>query len=110
MREVLLAHPQVSDAAVRLMTSEASSRLEAFVVPAAGSDIVALKSELLRWTETRLTVPGRPKKFSVGDQLPRNALDKLTNWPLSASRRTGAHCSSRLASQSVAAAASSGLA
>ena len=82
VREVLLAHPQVSDAAVRLMTSEASSRLKAFVVPAAGTDVVALIPELLRWTETRLSVPERPKAFSVGDQLPRNALGKLTDWSL----------------------------
>lgn len=82
VREVPLAHPQVSDAAVRLMTFEANSRLKAFVVPAAGTDIVALKSERLRWTETRLTVAERPNAFSVGDQLPRNALYKLTDWPL----------------------------
>lgn len=84
VRQVLLDHPQVVDAQVRLMTPEEGTRLKAFVVPAAGTDELALRSELWRWTESRLPAPERPKAFAVGDRLPRNALGKLSDWPLDA--------------------------
>ena len=82
VRQVLLDHPQVVDAQVRLMTPEEGARLKAFVVPLAGTDPVALWSDLWRWTESRLRAPERPKAFTVGDQLPRNAVGKLSDWPL----------------------------
>jgi long-chain acyl-CoA synthetase len=82
VRQVLVDHPQVSDAAVRLMTPEEGSRLKAFVVPAPGTDPAALQLDLWRWTESRLTAPERPKAFNIGDQLPRNVMGKLSDWSL----------------------------
>lgn len=84
VREVLLEHPRVSDAAVRLMSDDADARLKAFVVAAPGTDHVALHDDLWRWTASRLSVPERPKAFAIGDALPRNALGKLSDWPLAA--------------------------
>ena len=82
VRQVLLDHPQVTDAQVRLMTPDEGSRLKAFVVPSAGVDPVTLQADLWRWTESRLTAPERPKAFTLGEQLPRNAIGKLSDWPL----------------------------
>jgi len=85
VRQLLLDHPQVADAQVRLMRPEEGSRLKAFVVPSTGADPEVLRSELWRWTESRLTAPERPKAFAMGYQLPRNAMGKLSDWPLDAS-------------------------
>lgn len=82
VRQVLLDHPQVSDAAVRMMTPEEGSRLKAFVVPAPGTDLTALQADLWRWSESRLTAPERPKAFKIGDELPRNGMGKLSDWPV----------------------------
>ena len=82
VRQVLLEHPQVVDAQVRLMTPEEGSRLKAFVVPKPGTDPEALQTDLWRWTELRLTAPERPKAFALGHQLPRNPLGKLADWPV----------------------------
>ena len=82
VRQVLLDHPQVTDAQVRLMTPEEGSRLKAFGVPSASVDPVALQADLWRWTESRPTSPERPKAFTVGELLHRNAMGKLSDWPL----------------------------
>ena len=66
------------------MRPEEGSRLKAFVVPSTGADPQVLRSELGRWTESRLTAPERPKAFAMGYQLPRNAMGKLSDWPLDA--------------------------
>lgn len=84
VRQVLLAHPQVADAAVRLMAPEEGARLKAFIVPAPGTDAQALCADLWCWTEARLAAPARPKAFTAGDSLPRNAMGKLVDWPASA--------------------------
>ena len=82
VRQVLLDHPQVTDAVVRLMAPDEGSRLKAFVVMAPDCDPVALQSALWEWTASRLTAPERPKAFSIGEQLPRNTMGKLSDWPL----------------------------
>ena len=82
VRQVLLDHPQVTEAQVRLMTADEGSRLKAYVVPSADVDPVALQAELWHWTASRLTAPERPKAFTVGELLPRNAIGKLSDWPL----------------------------
>ena len=82
VRQVLLDHPQVHDAQVRLMAPGEGARLKAFVVPEPGADSVALRSELWRWTESRLSAPERPKSFTLGQALPRNAMGKLSDWPV----------------------------
>jgi 4-coumarate--CoA ligase (photoactive yellow protein activation family) len=80
--EVLRRHLQVADAAVRLMAPEEGERLKAFIVPAAGADPAALRAELERWSVARLPAPARPKAYTLGKSLPRNAMGKLTDWPV----------------------------
>ncbi|WP_395704257.1 4-coumarate--CoA ligase [Aquabacterium sp.] len=82
VRQVLLSHPQVADAAVRLMAPEEGSRLKAFIVPKPGADHDGLRAELWRWTESRLSAPARPKAYTMGEQLPRGAMGKAADWPL----------------------------
>lgn len=83
VRQVLLSHPQVADAVVRLMAPEEGVRLKAFVVPAPGVDLASLRDDLWRWSEARLSAPARPKAYTMGDGLPRNAMGKLSDWPIS---------------------------
>ena len=83
VRQVLLGHPQIADAAVRLMAPEEGQRLKAFIVPAPGADADALRHGLWAWCEARLDAPARPKAYTLGEQLPRNAMGKLADWPLS---------------------------
>lgn len=82
IRQVLLEHPQVADAAVRLMAPEEGARLKAFIVPAPGTEPSHLRAELWAWTEARLSAAARPKAYTLGEQLPRNAMGKLADWPL----------------------------
>ncbi|AOF87294.1 4-coumarate--CoA ligase [Hydrogenophaga sp. RAC07] len=82
IREVLLGHPQVADAAVRLMEPEEGTRLKAFIVPVLGADRDKLLAELWTWTEARLGATSRPKAFTLGDSVPRNAMGKLAAWQL----------------------------
>jgi 4-coumarate--CoA ligase (photoactive yellow protein activation family) len=83
VRQVLLGHPRVADAVVRLMTPEEGSRLKAFIVAVPGADLDELHAELWSWTSARLGAPSRPKAYTLGEHLPRNAMGKLADWPLS---------------------------
>lgn len=82
VREVLLQHPQVADAAVRLMARHEGARLKAFVVPVAGAELEVLAAELERWTTARLSAPERPKALAFGAQVPLNDRSKLADWPV----------------------------
>lgn len=84
VRQILLGHPQVVDAVVRLMAPEEGSRLKAFIVSAPGANAEKLRAEIWTWAESRLNVPSRPKAYSFGESLPRSAMGKLTDWSLSA--------------------------
>jgi long-chain acyl-CoA synthetase len=81
VRQVLLAHPHVKEAAVRRMTPEEGERLKAFVVPQDGVDRQAMPQALDGWVTRHLTAPERPKAYAVGDCLPVNAWGKATDWP-----------------------------
>lgn len=82
VRQVLLEHPGVADAAVRLMAPHEGARLKAFVVAHDASDLEGLRAELERWVQARLGAPERPKAFSFGSALPTGATGKLSDWPL----------------------------
>jgi 4-coumarate--CoA ligase (photoactive yellow protein activation family) len=83
VRKVLLDHPQVEDAAVRLMRPDEGLRLKAFVVarPGAGAAFV---QELRTWIDARLAAPERPKAITLGDRVPRGALNKPADWSIHA--------------------------
>jgi acyl-coenzyme A synthetase/AMP-(fatty) acid ligase len=83
VRDVLLRHPAVQDAAVRLMLPGEGSRLKAFVVPKPGVvDAAELQQQLRAWADAALTPPERPKAIRLGPALPRTAAGKLADWPL----------------------------
>ncbi|PWF55148.1 4-coumarate--CoA ligase [Massilia glaciei] len=81
VREVLRRHPQVRDAAVRLMRADEGDRLKAFIVPAPGVDDPALfAAQLRRWIDRMLPAAQRPKAIATGSALPRTAAGKLCDW------------------------------
>jgi len=80
VRDVLLQHPEVADAAVRLVTLQDSARLKAFVVPRADADTADLIPRLDSWLAPRLSTAERPRAFVLGAELPRNAQGKLVDW------------------------------
>jgi 4-coumarate--CoA ligase (photoactive yellow protein activation family) len=83
VRAVLLRHPAVQDAAVRLMLPGEGSRLKAFVVPKPGAlGAAELQQQLRDWADAALTAPERPKAIRLGPALPRTAAGKLADWPL----------------------------
>ena len=78
IRDLLLAHAGVADAAVRL--DGATGRLKAFVVPAGGVDAERLVEELDGWCGARLRSVERPRRFACGGALPVNAMGKPADW------------------------------
>jgi long-chain acyl-CoA synthetase len=82
VRAVLLRHPAVADAAVRLMRPEEGARLKAFIVPKASAwQGEPLLAELRQWSDAELSVPERPKAMRLGPALPRAAAGKQADWP-----------------------------
>jgi 4-coumarate--CoA ligase (photoactive yellow protein activation family) len=89
VRQVLLGHPQVADAAVRLMSPDEGQRLKAFIVPVPGADPELLRHALWSWSDARLGIPARPRAYTPGQQLPRNAMGKLADWPIACAVEAG---------------------
>jgi len=80
---VLICHPEVAEACVRLMRPEEGGRVKAFIVPRRMPiDECALAAELDRWAAEHLSAPERPKAYRFAAALPRDALGKLVDWRL----------------------------
>lgn len=78
VRQRLLAHAGVGEAAVRL--DGAAGRLKAFVVPAGDHpDADGLVEALGDWCADLRDVE-RPRHIAIGAALPRNGLGKLADW------------------------------
>lgn len=82
VRELLCQHPDVADAVVRRMAAHEGDRLKAFIVPRPGADWPTLHAALWGWTAARLSAPETPKAFTLGAQLPVNAMGKPADWPI----------------------------
>ena len=80
VRDILMQHPEVAEAAVRLMTLHDSPRLKAYVVPKPHADTSDLTDRLDNWLASRLSAVERPRAFALGAELPRNAQGKLVDW------------------------------
>lgn len=82
--QVLALHPDVREAAVRLMRPDEGLRLKAFVVAAPGADVAVLRAGLPAWAGERLTTPERPAAWTFGARLPRQASGKAADWIIDA--------------------------
>jgi long-chain acyl-CoA synthetase len=83
VRRELLVHPDVLDAAVRLMRPEEGSRLKAYIVPRnTDADLAGLHAKLDAWVVARLTAPERPRAFTFGNALPVDSRGKASDWTL----------------------------
>ena len=81
VRQVLLKHPQVRDASVRVMSAELGDRLKAFIVPMdVTADPRVIHTALEGWIRQRLPALQRPRALSFGSTLPVNAVGKLVDW------------------------------
>lgn len=81
VRQTLLQHPHVIDAAVRLMRNDEGNRLKAFIVPRdAQCDQAQLQQQLGQWVDERLTVAERPKAYSFGLTCPTGPNGKNADW------------------------------
>ncbi len=86
---VLCRHPQVAQAAVRLMRPDEGSRLKAFVVPRTEvADATVFLADLTRWIDSQLAVPERPKAIRLGARLPVSASGKSADWRIDAEAAT----------------------
>lgn len=86
VRAVLLSHPGVADAAVRVMRPGEGDRLKAFVVPAApGTRKQSLRDELVQLVAVQLAPAERPRNFVFGEALPVGPSGKATDWAISGS-------------------------
>ncbi len=80
---VLLEHPAVAEAAVRLMRPEEGSRLKAFIVPHGPEPSEeALRASLAAYVEARLPPPDRPRAFTFGPAIPLTPMGKPADWSL----------------------------
>jgi long-chain acyl-CoA synthetase len=85
VRQVLLEHPLVEDAAVRLMRPDEGVRLKAYIVPRPQARADAGLTQALRaWIDARLAAPERPKALTLGGSIPRGALGKPADWSIGA--------------------------
>jgi long-chain acyl-CoA synthetase len=82
--DVLAQHPDVREAAVRLMRPDEGRRLKAYVVARRGADIDALRAGLPAWVRQRLAPPECPVAWTFGPRLPRQASGKPADWIIDA--------------------------
>ncbi len=81
VRSVLLAHPGVADAEVRLMREDEGERLKAFIVAKdAAAPLEPLRRDLEAWLSERLQPLERPRAFTFGRAVPANAMGKRIDW------------------------------
>lgn len=81
VREQLLAYPAVQDASVRLDVAATLPRLKAFVVLKASAD-QSQQAGLQEWALDKLPWYAALNSICYGDDLPRNVMGKLTDWPV----------------------------
>jgi long-chain acyl-CoA synthetase len=81
VRAVLIAHPGVADAEVRLMRPDEGERLKAFIVARdAARSSEQLRRDLETWIAERLQPMERPRAYTFGTAVPMGAMGKSTDW------------------------------
>lgn len=82
VRAALTDHPDVADAAVRLMRPEEGERVKAFVALKAGTEPAVLRAALDAWLRDRLPAFARPAAIAFGSRLPTTPEGKPADWPV----------------------------
>lgn len=82
IRAVLLAHPHVADADVRLMNPNEGERIKAFIVAKDRVPLPELRLALEAWADERLRPLERPRAYTFGTALPVNAMRKKIDWQI----------------------------
>ncbi|AMM18477.1 hypothetical protein AX768_29915 (plasmid) [Burkholderia sp. PAMC 28687] len=80
VQRVLMEHPEIADASVRLMRPDEGVRLKAFIVPRDPCGVAELRTSLELWLRDRLTSLEIPKAITFGASLPKNAMGKCMDW------------------------------
>ena len=80
VRKMLMQHPLVNVATVRLMRQDEGLRLKAFVVPVKNENEAVIIEQLDAYMKTCLKAEERPKSIMIGNKLPINELGKLCDW------------------------------
>jgi long-chain acyl-CoA synthetase len=83
VRAILMGHPGVAGAEVRLMRPDEGDRLKAFVVPRdAAEDLRPLRSHVEAWLRDRLSTAELPRAYTFGPELPTSATGKPSDWSI----------------------------
>ncbi|MGI4799224.1 MAG: AMP-binding protein [Janthinobacterium lividum] len=83
VRDVLLRHPDVNDAAVRLMLPNEGERLKAFVIPRDPTQAInSLLASLDAFVTASLSTPERPRAYQFGSALLVGPSGKPADWPI----------------------------
>lgn len=80
--EIIRGHPLVLDCAVRLMRPDEGLRLKTFIVPnlPLEESRQAFGKPFKDWMASQLETAWRPKRITLGEYLPVNAMGKLRDW------------------------------
>ncbi len=90
VREKLLQHPLIKDAAVRLMPLETGARLKVYVVLdthaadrlASEANAQPVIEHIQHYINNSLSVAERPKSLTIGPSIPVNTMGKHCDWPV----------------------------
>lgn len=72
------SHPDVEDAAVRSFSSSVGPRLKIFIRTLRDTD--GLEAVLRDWSSRNLPSHQRPAHYSFGTEMPKNSMDKPSDW------------------------------
>lgn len=94
VREKLVKHPLIKDAAVRMMKPEEGARLKAFIVlkdenkntesvcKVYGLNEQSLYNQIEHYINNNFSTAERPKSITYGLKIPVNKMGKKSDWPI----------------------------
>jgi len=78
--KILETHSMVKHCLVRLMRADEGNRLKAFIVPSVNMDEKMLRNEISSFIKSNFNKSERPVSITLGKELPRNIIGKLSDW------------------------------
>ena len=91
VREKLIKHPLIKEAAVRIMRPDEGARLKAFIVLKENAEdgsepnqltIQRIYADIEDYINKNLSTAERPKSITYGRKLPLNKMGKSSDWPI----------------------------